>query len=162
DVVREFIGPGIMGTADMVRIPFTLGLMIWLSARLTAYALLPLPFVTAIAFLFIRYMTKQSKRVQESFSEVNSAMQENLAGARVVKAYGIAAREAESFSKVSLEFMRQNMKLIFVMSMAIPVLGVIVGVFALILMWQGGAMVVRGELTLANLSTFIVAMIMLA
>lgn len=162
DVVREFIGPGVMGTADMVRIPFTLTLMIWLSPRLTGYALLPLPFVTLIAFFFIRYLTKQSKRVQENFSEVNSAMQENLAGARVVKAYGIADREADAFAIVSEKFMRQNMRLIFVISMAIPVLGVIIGVFALILMWQGGAMVVRGELTLANLSTFIVAMIMLA
>lgn len=162
DVVREFIGPGIMGTADMVRIPFTLGLMIWLSPKLTAYAFAPLPFVTVIAFLFIRFMTKQSKRVQEAFSEVNSAMQENLAGARVVKAYGIAAREAESFSRVSLKFMAENIRLIFVMSLAIPVLGVVIGVFILILMWQGGGMVVRGELTLANLSTFIVAMIMLA
>jgi len=162
DVVREFIGPGVMGTADMVRIPFTLALMIWLSPQLTGYALLPLPFVTIIAFLFIRYMTKQSKRVQECVSEVNSAMQENLAGARVVKAYGIADREADAFAEVSRKFMRQNMRLIFVISLAIPVLGVIVGVFALILMWQGGAMVVRGELTLANLSTFIVAMIMLA
>lgn len=162
DVVREFIGPGVMGTADMIRIPFTLGLMIWLSPHLTGYAMLPLPFVTVIAFFFIRYMTKQSKRVQETFSEVNSAMQENLAGARVVKAYGIADREADAFSIVSEKFMQQNMRLIFVISLAIPVLGVIIGVFALILMWQGGSMVVRGELTLANLSTFILAMIMLA
>jgi ATP-binding cassette subfamily B protein len=162
DVVREFIGPGVMGTADMVRIPFTLGLMIWLSPSLTLYALLPLPFVTIIAFFFIRFMTKQSKRVQEAFSEVNSAMQENLAGARVVKAYGIAGREADAFSSVSLVFMKENMRLIFVLSLAIPVLGVIIGVFALILMGMGGAMVVRDELTLANLSTFIVAMIMLA
>lgn len=162
DVVREFIGPGVMGTADMVRIPLTLALMIWLSPSLTLYAMLPLPAVSVIAYFFIRFMTRQSKKVQESFSEVNSAMQENLAGARVVKAYGIADREADSFSVVSLKFMKQNMKLVFVMSAAIPILGVIIGVFALILMGVGGSMVVRGDLTLANLSTFIIAMIMLA
>ncbi len=162
DVVREFIGPGVMGTADMVRIPLTLGLMIWLSPILTLYALLPLPAVSIIAYFFIRFMTRQSKKVQEAFSEVNSAMQENLAGARVVKAYGIADREASAFSVVSLKFMKQNMRLVFVMSAAIPILGVIIGVFALILMGIGGSMVVRGDLTLANLSTFIIAMIMLA
>ncbi|MFM1919076.1 MAG: hypothetical protein RLZZ303_710 [Candidatus Hydrogenedentota bacterium] len=162
DVVREFIGPGVMGTADMVRIPFTLALMIWLSPKLTLYALLPLPAVSVIAYFFIRFMTKQSKKVQEAFSEVNSAMQENLAGARVVKAYGIADREADSFSGVSRKFMRENLRLVYVMSLAIPILGVIIGVFALILMGLGGSMVIRGEIKLADLTTFIIAMIMLA
>lgn len=162
DVVREFIGPGVMGTADMVRIPFTLALMIWLSPKLTLYALLPLPAVSVIAYFFIRFMTKQSKKVQEAFSEVNSAMQENLAGARVVKAYGIASREAESFSGVSLKFMRENLRLVYVISLAIPILGVVIGVFALILMGLGGSMVIRGEIKLADLTTFIIAMIMLA
>lgn len=162
DVVREFIGPGVMGTADMVRIPFTLALMIWLSPKLTLYALLPLPAVSIIAYFFIRFMTKQSKKVQEAFSEVNSAMQENLAGARVVKAYGIASRQAESFSGVSLKFMRENLRLVYVMSLAIPILGVIIGVFALILMGLGGSMVIRGDIKLADLTTFIIAMIMLA
>jgi ATP-binding cassette subfamily B multidrug efflux pump len=162
DVVREFIGPGIMGTVDLVRIPFTLALMIYLSPKLTLLSFMPLPFVTVIAFLFIRFMTRQSKRVQEAVSDVNTAMQENLAGARVVKAYGIAARESAAFSRVSQRYMRENLRLVFFMSMAVPVLGVVVGVFILILMWQGGGMVVRGELTLANLATFIVAMIMLA
>jgi len=160
--VREFIGPGIMGSADMISIPFTLGVMIWLSPRLTLVSLIPLPVVTVLAYFFIRYMTKQSKVVQEAFSEVNSRMQENLAGARVVKAYGIASRESRVFGELSQRYMRENIRLISVMSLAIPAAGIFIGVFAMILIGVGGGMVIRDELSLANLTSFLVALVMLA
>ncbi|MBI1318160.1 MAG: ATP-binding cassette domain-containing protein [Candidatus Hydrogenedens sp.] len=160
--VREFIGPGIMGSADMISIPFTLAVMIWLSPRLTLVSLIPLPVVTVLAYFFIRYMTKQSKVVQEAFSEVNSRMQENLAGARVVKAYGISSRESNTFGELSKRYMRENIRLISVMSLAIPAAGIFIGIFAMILIGVGGGMVIRGELALSDLTSFLVALVMLA
>lgn len=159
--VREFIGPGIMGTADMIRIPFTLGMMIWLSAKLTLLSMIPLPLLTVLAFIFIRYLNKQSKVVQEIYSEVSTLVQENLAGARVVKAYGIESKESERFREKSRHYMGQNIRLVSVMAVAIPLLGILVGGIILIIVWQGGRMVILDEIDLADLTTFMLLLVML-
>lgn len=160
--VREFIGPGIMGSVDMIRLPVVIGMMLWLSTKLTLSALIPLPVLTLLAFIFIRYMNKQSKVVQEINSQVSTRVQENLAGARVVRAYGIADRELREFQVASQRYMKENLKLVAVMSVAIPLIGILAGAIIMIIIWNGGSMVVRGEITLATLSSFIFYVIMLA
>lgn len=160
--VREFVGPGIMGSVDMISIPATLGVMIWLTPKLTLVTMIPLPFVSLLAYGFIRYMNKQSKVVQELFSTMSSRMQENLAGARVVKAYGIADRESRSFLRDANDYMHANIKLVAIMSCALPMVAILVGIFVIIIMGQGGSMVIRGELSLGNLTSFIICMVMLA
>jgi len=159
--VREFIGPGVMGTVDMLRIPFTLGMMIYLSARLTAMTLIPLPLISILVYIIIRYMHKQSRVVQELFSTVTARAQENLAGARVVKAYGIAEREVKAFKKVSREYMRANVKLVAFISFMFPLVGLIVGLVSLVVIWQGGRLVILGSLSIGNLTSYLMYMMIL-
>ena len=159
--VRMFIGPGIMGSIDMMRLPFTLGLMVYMSGRLTLFSLVPLPLVSLLVYFFIMYMHRQSEKVQEQFSVVTARAQENLAGARVVQAYGIADREAEAFKVESEKYMRENIKLAIVMSFAWPLIGLIVALMILLILWQGGLMVIGGSLSLGNLTGFIVCMLIL-
>jgi ATP-binding cassette, subfamily B, multidrug efflux pump len=97
--VRDFIGPGIMGTVDMLRLPFTLAVMVYFSLRLTLISLMPLPFVALLVYGFVRYIHRQSKRVQDQYGVVTSRVQESLAGARVVQAYGAAEHELRDFRK---------------------------------------------------------------
>lgn len=160
--VRAFVGPGIMGSVDLVRLPFALGLMIYLSPRLTAIALVPLPIVVGLVYLFVMYNHRQTKRVNEEFSGVTSRAQENLAGARVVKAYGIADREIEAFRKQSTRYMWENLKLNIVMSLAWPFIGLVVGLIHLLILWRGGVMVIHDTLSLSNFSGFLVCLLMLA
>jgi len=160
--VREFVGPGIMGTVDMIQIPFTLGVMLWLSTKLTLTALIPLPFISILVYVFMRLLNKQSKIAQELFAEVTSRAQENLAGARVVKAYGLADRERKVFEKDSEKYMKANIRLVAIMSFAWPLIGILVGVILLLVIWRGGAMVIQGELSLANMASFLVCMVILA
>ena len=160
--VREFIGPGIMGSVDMIRLPVTIGAMLWFSTKLTLYALVPLPFVTVLAFVFIRYMNKQSKVVQAINSESTSRIQENLAGARVVRAYGIADRELRDFRVLNERYMRENLKLVGVLSTALPLIGILAGMIVLIIVWQGGGMVISREISLGDLTAFILCVLLLA
>lgn len=160
--VREFIGPGIMGSVDMIRLPVTISAMMWFSSKLTLYALVPLPVVTVLAYVFIRYMNKQSKVVQQVNSEATSRIQENLAGARVVRAYGIADRELRDFRVLNERYMRENIKLVAVLSTALPLIGVLAGAIVLIIVWQGGGMVINQEISLGDLTAFILCVLLLA
>lgn len=159
--VRMFIGPGIMGTIDMMRLPFTLALMLYLSPWLTFLALMPLPFVSLLVYGFVMYMHRQSEAVQAQYSVVTSRVQENLAGARVVQAYGIADREIAAFRAESEKYLRENMKLASVMSLAWPLLGAVIGFTVLLVLWRGGFMVIRGTLGLDGFTGFVVCLLIL-
>ncbi len=160
--VRDLIGPALMGTVDMIRIPFTIGVMLYLSARLTLLALVPLPFLSLVVYALVRYMHHQSTVVQDLFAKVSAMCQENLAGARVVRAYGTEYLEVARFAKLSERYRRENMKLVVVMSMAWPLIGILIGVTVLIVIWQGGKMVIRDTLALGDLTAFLICMVMLA
>ncbi|MCP4644756.1 MAG: ABC transporter ATP-binding protein [bacterium] len=159
--VRLFIGPGVMGTVDMIRLPVTLGLMVYFSPPLTLFALMPLPVVSLLVYFFVMYMHRQSKRVQDQFSVVTARAQENLAGARVVKAYGAAEREQRDFRAESAHYMRESIKLSVVMALTWPLIGLVMGAAILLVMWRGGTMVIDGALQFWDLSGFIVCLLML-
>lgn len=159
--VREFVGPGIMGTIDLVRVPVTLAMMLYLSTRLTLISLVPLPLISLMVYGFIRYSHRQSKKVQELFSVVNTSVQENLAGARVVKAYGMEEQAAGHFEVHARKYMRENIMLSAVMSFGFPFIGSIIGLITLVVVWQGGGMVIAGTLPLADFTAFMIYLTML-
>ncbi len=159
--VRMFIGPGVMGTVDLMRVPVTLALMVWLSPHLSLTAMLPLPLVSLLVYFFVMYMHHQSQKVQEQFSTVTSRAQENLAGARVVKAYGVADRELRDFRGESEIYMRESLKLNYVMALAHPLIGLVIGMITLLVLWRGGTLVIEGSLGIEDFSAFIVYLVML-
>jgi ATP-binding cassette subfamily B protein len=159
--VRDLVGPGIMYSIDMLRVPVSLGLMLYLSTRLTLIALIPLPFLSLVVYALVRFLNRWSRIVQEQFSTLTARVQENLAGARVVKAHGIADTEIRDFRQVSEKYMRDNLWLAAVSSFAWPLVGVLMGAAVLLIVWQGGAMVIRGALSLADMTAFLVCLIML-
>jgi ATP-binding cassette subfamily B protein len=159
--VRMFIGPGIMGTIDMMRLPLTLALMIYLSGRLTLTALIPLPLVSLLVYGFVTFMHRQSERVQQQYSVITARTHESLAGARVVQAYGIADREIAAFTRESEKYMRENMRLAYIMSLAWPLIGMTIAFMIVLVVWSGGAMVIDDALKLEDLTGFVVCMLML-
>lgn len=178
--VRDMIGPGLMGTVDMLRVPFALAMMAYLSAHLTLVALIPIPAASVVIYVLVRYMHRQSERVQDQFGVMTARVQENLAGARVVHAYGIEDREIRAFERESSKYMRESIRLSVVTSLAWPLIGVLVGASALLTIWKGGLMVIDGAtvqrlglvgglprlvsapFTLGDLSGFLWAMFLLA
>jgi len=160
--VRDFVGPGVMGTVDTLFLPFTLGLMIYLSPRLTLVALLPLPLLTVLVYLFIRFLNRQSRIVQELFSKVSNHVQENLAGARLVRAYAIEERESRKFREVCGDYKQANILLASVMSFAWPLIDLLVTLALLVIVYYGGMMVIRGTLALEDFTAFLIVTAMLA
>ena len=159
--IRLFIGPGIMGTVNMISLPFTLAMMVYFSSRLTLFALMPLPLVSLMVYFFVMYMHRQSKRVQEQFSVVTARAQENLAGARVVKAYGAADRELRDFTDESTKHMHESIKLSIVMVLTWPMIGLLIGGIVLLVLWRGGIMVIDGRMPFWDMSGFIVCLFMI-
>jgi len=160
--VRMLVGPGLMGSVNILQAPATVALMIYYSPLLTLITLVPLPVVSLMVYGFVMYNHYQSKRVQEQFSVLSTRAQENLAGARVVQAYGIADREAVAFEAESRKYMHESLKLAIAQALMWPFIGIVVGGLLVIIVWQGGGMVIAGTLSIAAFSAFLICLVMLA
>jgi ATP-binding cassette subfamily B protein len=142
---RMFAGPGVMGTVDLVRLPIAILVLSYLSVELTLVALIPVPIVLLLVYKLLMALHRQSREVQDQFGDVSSLAQENLAGARVVKAYGAEERELRTFRAESMVYKDKSMRLAMISAGMWPLIGLLMATMTAIVLWHGGNMVILGE-----------------
>jgi ATP-binding cassette, subfamily B, multidrug efflux pump len=153
--VRMVLGPGIMYTASTVATAVgTLALMTRISPRLLVLALVPLIFVSGLVRYFGRRIHDRFDRVQEQLANISSLVQENLAGARVVRAYAQEATEQQRFEAASREYLERNRSLIRMFGALYPGIQFLMGTGAVLVLWLGGRLVVSGTITLGEFVAF--------
>lgn len=154
--VRMAMGPGYMfGVNTALSLLLAVGFMLWLDPVLTLWALLPLPLVTLAVKSMGQRIHRKSETAQEALADVTAAAQENLAGLRVVRAYGREAAERARFAARSVAYVDSNLRLARIQALLGPLLGFLLGSSVLIVLWLGGQRVARGSLTLGDLVAFL-------
>jgi ATP-binding cassette subfamily B multidrug efflux pump len=154
--VRMLLGPGILNFINTpVYYVYGLAIMLSLDVRLTLAALAVYP----LALLFVkrssRLLMERTLRVQEGLGELSSRVQQNLAGIHVVKAYACEEHEIAAFAGLNARFQDANLRLARVRGFIGPVMNVVGGVGALVVLWLGGRHVVEGRLSVGDLVAFI-------
>ena len=113
NAVRMMIGPSIMYSANtMLTLVVALFVMIGIDARLTLFALIPMPFVSISVKVFGSAIHKRFEQIQAQLSDVSAVAQESLSGVRVVRAYRQEHAELERFRRSNEEYLRRNRRLI--------------------------------------------------
>ena len=111
--VRMMLGPGIMYLVNTLVVSLvSIAFMFGISPRITAYALLPLPLVSLSVWFFGERIERRFEGIQERFATISARVQENLAGVRVVRAYGREAFEMGEFGALNRDYLGQNLGLI--------------------------------------------------
>lgn len=162
NAIRMVLSSAVMYTADAtVFFGFALLLMLRIDASLTLVALLPYP----VLAIFIRQLGKRLhvhyEGIQEAFSVLNTKVQENLSGVRVVKAYTLEQSEVARFGELNEEFVGRNHRQIRLMSFFFPLFRFLPGIATVVLLWMGGIHVVEGKITLGDFVAFNAYLLML-
>lgn len=143
-----------IGTRAPLLITGSLILMINTSPQL-ALTMLPLLVVTsAIIMLFIIKMEPLFRRVQQKLDSLNNVLQENIAGARLVKAFVRAKHEGDRFGIVNEAFTGDSIQVMQFMSSMGPVLTFLVNVGMVVVIWAGGLQSIRGGLSVGQIVAF--------
>lgn len=154
--VRMSFGPGILfGVNTVATIALAIAFMLWLDPWLTLFALVPLPFVSVTVKLMGQRIHRLSLVSQTALATLTTSVQENLAGLRVVRAYGLRNSEEDRFETRSEAYATANLRLARVRAVLGPALGFLLGLSLLILLWLGGRRVVAGHMTLGDLVAFL-------
>lgn len=153
--VRNVLGPGIMYPADtLMTLSMSLVLMFIKDWQLTLLALIPMPLVSIAVYKLGQVIHEKFNQRQEQYAVLTTKAQENLSGARVVKAYVREEYEIEQFRKVSWEYFKKNLVLAKAQSVMWPLMFVLVGMSLLITIYVGGLKVIDGEMTIGTLTAF--------
>jgi ATP-binding cassette subfamily B protein len=157
NAVRMFLGPAVMYSTDtFIRLVIVLTIMILLNVELTIYSLLPLPFLSFVVFVLGKKIHQKFTLIQEKFSELTTIVQENFSGIRVIKAYVREESEKEKYAENSKDYLNKKMSLVRVQALIMPILFLITGASIIIVIWFGGIKVIDGEMSLGEMTAFIV------
>lgn len=120
-----------------------------------AFTLLPLLLLTAglIAFYVLR-MEPLFREVQGKLDVLNGVLQENVSGARVVKAFVRGDYEAERFARANDAMTRRSIRVMQVTSSMTPALTMCINAGVVVVIWFGGLQSIRGELSLGQIVAF--------
>ncbi len=155
DAVRMACGMGLLALADaLVMVSFSLAALLAINTRLTLYAFIPLPFITAIALGFGRVIHRRFQAVQAAFSTLTERVRENIAGIKVLKSFAQEEGVARDFRRTNQEFVEKNMKLVRVWGFFDPAIAFLAGLSTAIVLWLGGRGVILEELSLGDFVAF--------
>ena len=162
NAIRMVLSSAVMYTADAtVFFGLALVIMIRIDASLTLVALLPYP----VLAIFIRQLGKRLhvhyEGIQEAFSVLNTKVQENLSGVRVVKAYTLEQSEIAHFHELNQEFVGRNHRQIRLMSFFFPLFRFLPGIGGVVLLWMGGLHVIQEKITIGEFVAFNAYLLML-
>ena len=156
DAIRDIMGPGIMYMADSLTVfPIALVAMAQYSGRLTALALIPIALFGVLVKLVMGKIFLYSKLRQDLLGEISALTQENLSGARVVKAYCQQDNQIARFTEVNQRFIAANLALARTRALFQPSIQLVVLLGFALLLTFGGSLVARGSMGLGELVAFV-------
>lgn len=120
-----------------------------------ALSVLPILLVTfgVIAF-FSSKLEPLFRSVQAKLDRLNTILQENIAGARLVKAFVRADHETRRFNAANAELSERTTRVMQFMAALSPVLTIFVNLGLVAIIWTGGLQAIRGELSIGQLVAF--------
>ncbi|TBL68612.1 ABC transporter ATP-binding protein [Paenibacillus thalictri] len=121
---------------------------------LTLLTMLPLPFLSFVAYRFNKRILQQSSDMQRAISDMTSRVQEFTAGIRIVKAFVQEKEERELFTKDNGHAVEMNRRFVRSNSLFGALSSGIVGLSFLVSVILGGTMVLKGTISLGEFVAF--------
>ena len=153
--VRMAVGPAVMYLANTITgAAFALYFMLRIDGKLTLLALLPLIVLPLLTIRMGKAIHDRFEAVQEHFSTLTTRAQENLTGARIVRAYRQEAAEIARFGAVNEQYLALNMSLVRLWGTLNPLFAFFGGLGAVIVLGVGGALTINGTISVGSFVAF--------
>jgi ATP-binding cassette, subfamily B, multidrug efflux pump len=155
DQVRTFISAGLLQMLSAVALLLgSIVMLVSLDWLLALVSLLTVPAIAVVLGYFIQVVRPLFGMVQARLGTLNTVLQENLAGIRVVQAFAREPYEAERYGKSNQELLDANITTVRAMASSFPLVFFISNLGTLAVIWFGGYQVMDGTLSLGSLVAF--------
>ncbi len=149
------LGPGaltLLGSA--ISYSLALVFMVRISGWLTLLALAVAPLIVITSREYGKAFHRHHRRAQEALAKMNAFLQENIAGIRLVKAYGMEAGEERRFEGACRDYYGQNISVAKTSAAFHGAIGLLAGAGVALVLLVGASLVIRGTLSLGGFVAF--------
>ena len=156
EVVRNFVSGQMLEIVRIVfLIVFAMSLMFSMDAKLTWVALAFVPVVVTYSFIFYSKISDRFRKADEAEGQLSAAVQENLTGVRVVRAFGREKYEIDRFDKKNNRFADMWIRLSYVMGMYWGFGDLFTGLQIMTILVLGTVEAVNGNISVGTFMAFI-------
>jgi len=150
--INRFLAFGLTGLLGMV-LTFVgaLTMLLRMSWQLALLGLVIAPPLAVVAVQSSERLGPRFYQLRQQFGKVTAQFQENLTGARVVKAFAREDYEIYKLKRELDEFFDQQMGVVKIFSSFMPAMGLLTGLGTVLIIWYGGRQVILGNLSLGEL-----------
>ncbi|WP_160688645.1 ABC transporter ATP-binding protein [Clostridium sp. C2-6-12] len=155
DAVRHFVAWVIYNICENVTVfVFAIVSMFIINVKFTLLMFALTPLVAFCAFKFAKQANPIFFGIREQFSRLNTVVQENISGNRVVKAFAKEDYEISKFEERNQAYMDANMELASVAQKYLSTLNGLSNIFTIVMILAGGIFVINNKLTMGELVMF--------
>lgn len=144
---------------SLVRSPLlligSLIMAIRISPKLTLILFVAVPILFAILYLLIKLSFPLFGKMQVKLDGVNTVLQENLSGIRVIKAFVRGKQEQRRFDAANTEYTHTAIKAVRLMALNLPIMMLILNLSIVAVLWFGGLQNWNAGLPVGDLIAFI-------
>lgn len=153
--INEVFTQGVIAIiADLLSIVAILSLMFVTSWRLSLISLIVFPLLIGATWVFKEKVKISYTRVRNQLSNMNSFLQEQISGMKIVQIFNAEKRQADKFKTINKAYTSANLDSVFYYAVFFPVVELI-SAFALALMvWWGAEGYLEGKVTFGALVAF--------
>ncbi len=156
NALEQFVTHGVALTAvDLLRLLGASAVLLALDWQLALVVLIPLPVMAFGLRRFNRRARPIYRRVRDRLGDINAKLQDNLAGIRVIQAFGQEEAELAHFSDTSERYYRERLRGLRTWSTFFPTLHFLAALGGVLVLGFGARMVVNGQLSLGTLVAFL-------
>ena len=156
NAVRMSIGPAVICVFDasVMTIMVICQMMYYVNIPLTLLAIIPMFFICIGEIYYGKIIHRRFLARQEAVSHLADFVQESFSGVRVIKAFVRERAEFYAFERENRNTMNQNLNVVRLQSVVMPLLDVIIGLSSLITLIYGGYLALVGDITLGRFVAF--------
>lgn len=156
DAVQRFVQVSLrIGASAPLTLIGSITLMYLTNHRL-ALSLLPLHLVVGVVLvLFSNRMEPLYLKIQTRLDWLNNVLQENIAGARLVKAFVRSGHESQRFESANTSYTDAMVSVMQLNAWMSPIVTVLINAGLVYTVWKGGLSAMDGSMTLGQLVAFI-------
>lgn len=164
NMLKDAIATGLYKASQyLLEAAVTLLILLAISWRLTLVALAVLPPITWIVVTIAKKLRRVNRERLRKFGDVTSTLQENVAGIRVVKAFGAERYEQERFGRDNRGYFRNIVRAKKYALMGTPLSELLLAGAVVLILWIGGRMIlVTGTIAPETFFVFLVAALKLS
>ncbi len=151
-----------MGLRFLAQVLGGIALLVYTSPLLTAVMLGVVPPIALGAVAYGRRVRKLSRDAQDAQARANEVAEETIAGVRTVRAFAAEKNESARYEKAVGDALAVARKRITTNATFMGVTSFAAYAALALVLWYGGRLVVRGEMTPGGLTSFLVYTLMVA